>query len=82
MINNSATLTFSEIKDDIGRALEHIFLSRRIAMDLDFSAEQIDTFIKEYSKELLTKYERMTNDEILLCMVKELAGKLPNDLFE
>lgn len=76
------TLNINEVKEDIGKALEHIFLCRRIAMDLEFDVEEIDLFIKEYGEKQMHRFEKMTNEEIVASMVNDIINCLPDELID
>lgn len=76
------TLNINEVKEDIGKALEHIFLCRRIASDLEFDVEEIDLFIKEYGEKQMHRFDNMTNEEIVASMVNDIVNNLPDELVD
>ena len=67
--------TYDAWRELAGHSLKGMFLARAEGIKSgQFTAEETDTFITEYSKELMDKYSDMTLDEIretMLMMIFE-----------
>jgi len=67
-------ITMEEIKNDIAKFLERIFVERRVAKDLDLDVEEIDQFIKDEGARQLEKFESMTSNDMIDFMLGEIKG--------
>lgn len=65
-------LNINEIKEDIGKFLERIFLERKVAKDLGFDVSEIDEYIKSEGARQLQRFEEMSVEEAINYMLNEI----------
>lgn len=68
-----------EIKKDISRLLDRIFMERRVAYDLELDVKEIDDFIVAEGVKLKEKYEKMSVEEMIDLMLNEIVSYLDSD---
>ena len=72
-------LTIDEIKDDIARFLNRIFMERKVAQDLGFNVDQIDAFIETEGAKQMQKFDSMTPSDMIDLMLNEIKGFMSDD---
>ena len=67
-------IIMQEIKDDLTKLLERIFMERKVAEDLGLDVNEIDEFIVEEGARQKTRFEEISTDEMIDLMINEIAS--------
>ncbi len=66
------TINIDEIKKDIAKFLERIFMERKIARDMGLNVSEIDTFIETEGAKQMQRFDTMTVDDTIDYMLNEI----------
>lgn len=66
------TINIDEIKKDISKFLERIFMERKIARDMGLDVLEIDTFIETEGAKQMQRFDTMTVDDTIDYMLNEI----------
>lgn len=66
------TINIDEIKKDIAKFLERIFMERKIARDMGLDVSEIDTFIETEGAKQMQRFDTMTVDDTIDYMLNEI----------
>lgn len=66
------TINIDEIKKDIAKFLERIFMERKIARDMGLDVSEIDTFIETEGAKQMQRFDTMSVDDTIDYMLNEI----------
>lgn len=67
-----AEININEIKEDISKFLERIFLERKVSQDLGLDVSEIDAFIKEEGERQMHRFDSMSVNDAIDFMLNEI----------
>ena len=67
-----AEININEIKEDISKFLERIFLERKVAGDLGLDVSEIDSFIESEGAKQMQRFNSMSVDDAIEYMLNEI----------
>ena len=67
-------ISMQEIKTDLKKLLERIFMERKVADDLGLNVREIDDFIIEEGARQKQRFEEISTEEMIDLMITEIAS--------
>lgn len=71
---NNNIISLNEFKSDIADHLEKISVVRRMAIDMGYSADEIDAYIATEGSRQIKRFSEMSVNELVKFMVEDMIA--------